>query len=119
MPESSLPGRLCAVSRCYRAETGRQGEERGLYRVHQFTKVVGGSVLINSSQYSRQVEMFCVTRGRAEESAAALSLVHGLERELFTALGLAFRVLDMCAEELGDPASEKYDIGEGVALSDP
>ena len=63
--------------------------------------------------------MFCVTRGRAEESAAALSLVHGLERELFTALGLAFRVLDMCAEELGDPASEKYDIGEGVALYDP
>ena len=61
--------------------------------------------------------MFCVTRGRAEESAAALSLVHGLERELFTALGLAFRVLDMCAEELGDPASEKYDIGEAVALS--
>ena len=39
LPESSLPGRLCAVSRCYRAETGRQGEERGLYRVHQFTKV--------------------------------------------------------------------------------
>ena len=45
LPESSLPGRLCAVSRCYRAETGRQGEERGLYRVHQFTKVEWSPVL--------------------------------------------------------------------------
>ena len=35
---AELPARLCAVSRCYRAETGRAGEEKGLYRVHSFTK---------------------------------------------------------------------------------
>jgi len=91
---SSLPSRLCAVSRCYRAETGNTGEERGLYRVHQFTKV----------------EMFCVTRGQVEESEAALEMVHSVEREMFTDLGLSFRVLDMCGEELGDPAAEKYDV---------
>lgn len=91
---SELPASLCAVSRCYRAETGGQGEEKGLYRVHQFTKV----------------EMFCVTEGSLEASGEALDLVHGLERELFTSLGLSFRVLDMCGEELGAPAREKRDV---------
>ena len=91
---SELPSKLCAVSRCYRAETGRQGEEKGLYRVHQFTKV----------------EMFCVTEGSLDASGEALDLVHGVERELFTSLGLSYRVLDMCGEELGDPAREKRDV---------
>ena len=76
------------------AETGHQGEEKGLYRVHQFTKV----------------EMFCVTEGSLEASGEALDLVHGVERELFTSLGLSYRVLDMCGEELGDPAREKRDV---------
>ena len=89
-----LPSKMCAVSRCYRAETGRLGEEKGMYRVHQFTKV----------------EMFCVTTGELEESRSALAMVHQLERDLFTKLGLSYRVLDMCADELGDPASEKFDI---------
>ena len=90
----TIPGerRYCAVSRCFRAETGRQGEERGLYRVHQFTKV----------------EMFCVTPPHL--SQAALEDVLSLERTLFSELGLAFRVLEMCGEELGSPASQKFDI---------
>jgi len=91
---ADLPCKMCAVSRCYRAETGRQGEEKGLYRVHQFTKV----------------EMFCVTQGNIVESNSALATVNQLERDLFTKLGLSFRVLDMCADELGDPASEKFDV---------
>ena len=89
-----LPRRLAAVSRCYRAETGGARGEGGLYRVHQFTKV----------------EMFVVTEGRLEASEAALEEVLGVQRELFAALGLAHRVLAMCAEELGDPAYRKYDI---------
>ena len=58
-----------------RAETGRAGEERGLYRVHQFTKV----------------EMFSVTQGRVEESGAALSMIHNIERQMFDDLGLSYR----------------------------
>ena len=54
--------------------------------------------------------MFCVTAGQEEESSSALAMVHQLERELFTKLGLSFRVLDMYADELGDPAKEKFDI---------
>lgn len=34
-----LPLRLAAVSRCFRAETTHSSEARGLFRVHQFTKV--------------------------------------------------------------------------------
>ena len=67
LTREQLPGLMCAVSRCYRAETGRMGEEKGLYRVHQFTKV----------------EMFCVTEGSLDASGEALDLVHGVERELF------------------------------------
>jgi len=89
-----VPNKMCAVSRCYRAETGGSGEEKGLYRVHQFSKV----------------EMFCVTGSKMEDSSDALAMVHQLERELFNSLGLSYRVLDMCADELGDPASEKFDI---------
>jgi len=94
LPRSELPGKMCAVSRCYRAETGGQQDEKGLYRVHQFTKV----------------EMFCVTSGEYEGSKAALEMIHNIEREMFNQLGLVFRVLDMCGEELGDPACEKYDV---------
>jgi len=89
-----LPSRMCAVSRCYRAETGRAMEEKGLYRVHQFTKV----------------EMFSLTSSDEGESRSAMNMVHSVERDLFTKLGLSYRVLDMCGDELGDPAAEKYDI---------
>ena len=57
--------RLCAVSRCFRAETGRQGEERGLYRVHQFTKV----------------EMFCVSQ--PADSPSVLQSVLNLGQSLY------------------------------------
>jgi len=89
---SELPLKLAAVSRCYRAETSRVQEEKGLYRVHQFTKV----------------EMFCVTAKGGSE--AALGEVLQVERELFDQLGLSYRLLDMCPAELGSPAHRKYDI---------
>lgn len=88
----SAQQKYCAVSRCFRAETGRQGEERGLYRVHQFSKV----------------EMFSVTQ--PSHSQAALQDLLSLQRSLFTELGLVYRVLEMCGEELGSPASQKFDI---------
>jgi len=92
--EEELPIKLAAVSRCFRAETGGAKEEGGLYRVRQFTKV----------------EMFVVTKGTTEDSDAALQSILELERTLFSSLGLSYRVLAMCANELGDPAYTKYDI---------
>ncbi|XP_077980569.1 serine--tRNA ligase, mitochondrial-like [Glandiceps talaboti] len=88
-----LPQRLAAISRCYRAETAHTAEARGLYRVHQFTKV----------------EMFGVTADKNQSDEMHQEFL-SIEKELYTELGLYFRVLDMPSEELGLPAYRKFDI---------
>ncbi|XP_013186882.1 serine--tRNA ligase, mitochondrial [Amyelois transitella] len=87
-----LPLKLAAVSRCYRAESSSVIEERGIYRVHQFTKV----------------EMFAVTT--PEQSDDMLEYLRSLQQDLFTPLGFHMKVLDMPPHELGAPAYRKYDI---------
>ncbi|KAM3965258.1 seryl-tRNA synthetase, mitochondrial [Aphomia sociella] len=89
---SDLPLKLAAVSRCYRAETSNIIEERGIYRVHQFTKV----------------EMFAVTT--PEQSEDMLEYLLKLQQQLFIPLGFHMKVLDMPPHELGAPAYRKYDI---------
>ncbi|XP_075978237.1 seryl-tRNA synthetase, mitochondrial [Anticarsia gemmatalis] len=87
-----LPMKLAAVSRCYRAETSNVIEERGIYRVHQFTKV----------------EMFIATT--SDQSENMLEYIRKTQEDLFTPLGFNMRVLDMPPHELGAPAYRKYDI---------
>lgn len=92
IPKSKLPLKLCSVSRCYRAEVSNIAEEKGIYRVHQFTKV----------------EMFgaCLP----EESENMTLYFRSIQEELFKPLGLHYRVLDMAKHELGNQAYRKYDI---------
>lgn len=88
-----LPMRLAAFSHCFRREVGAAGTAtRGLYRVHQFSKV----------------ELFVIAR--PEDSEAIHKELLGLEEEMFTALGLCYRVLDMPSGDLGNPAYRKFDI---------
>mmetsp|Transcript_48995 Transcript_48995/g.140650 ORF Transcript_48995/g.140650 Transcript_48995/m.140650 type:complete len:495 (-) Transcript_48995:72-1556(-) len=90
-----LPKRLAAFGHAFRTEAGSSGSEsRGIYRLHQFSKV----------------EMFAVTRSNIEESNAMLEQIRALEEEMFSELGFCFRVLDMPTEELGAPAYRKYDM---------
>ncbi|XP_030633905.1 LOW QUALITY PROTEIN: serine--tRNA ligase, mitochondrial [Chanos chanos] len=90
-----LPVRTVCSSTCYRAETDTGRETWGLYRVHHFNKV----------------EMFGVTADETgEESSCLLEEFVSLQREMFSALELHFRVLDMPTQELGPPAYRKYDI---------
>ncbi|XP_044057240.1 serine--tRNA ligase, mitochondrial [Siniperca chuatsi] len=90
-----LPVRTVCSSTCYRAETDTGRETWGLYRVHHFNKV----------------EMFGVTAGETgEESAQLLEEFVSLQKEMFSALELHYRVLDMPTQELGPPAHRKYDI---------
>lgn len=89
-----LPKKICAVSRCYRAETSNEAEERGIYRVHQFTKV----------------EMFGVTNRSSEDSSKLMNEFLAIQTQLFTGLGIHFRVLEMPTQELGAPAHRKIDI---------
>ncbi|HWC90509.1 MAG TPA: serine--tRNA ligase, partial [Pirellulales bacterium] len=98
-----LPLKVCGISHCYRTEAGAHGRAtRGLYRVHQFTKV----------------EMFAFTL--PSESDAMLDYFCQLECRLFDGLGLAYRVVDTATGDLGGPAYRKYDLeawmpGRGTA----
>ncbi|MED6268159.1 seryl-tRNA synthetase [Characodon lateralis] len=90
-----LPVRTVCSSTCYRAETDTGRETWGLYRVHHFNKV----------------EMFGVTADETgEESSQLLEEFVSLQKEMFSALELHYRVLDMPTQELGPPAYRKYDI---------
>lgn len=90
-----LPKKLVAFGHAFRTEAGSSGSEnRGIYRLHQFSKV----------------ELFALTRGNVEESNKMLEEIRQLEEHLFSELGLCFRVLDMPTEELGAPAYRKFDI---------
>ncbi|XP_069003609.1 serine--tRNA ligase, mitochondrial [Embiotoca jacksoni] len=90
-----LPVRTVCSSNCYRAETDTGRETWGLYRVHHFNKV----------------EMFGVTADETgEESSQLLKDFLSLQKEIFSALELHYRVLDMPTQELGPPAHRKYDI---------
>jgi seryl-tRNA synthetase len=88
-----LPIKLCGISHCYRSEAGAGGRaSRGLYRVHQFTKV----------------EMFAFTA--PDQSDAMLEHLCELECRLFDGLGIAYRVVDTATGDLGGPAYRKYDL---------
>ena len=91
--EAELPKRYVGLSHCFRTEAGAAGRaSKGLYRVHQFTKV----------------EMFAFTT--PETSTAVHAELLAIEEEIFTALGVPFRVLDICSGDLGGPAYRKFDL---------
>jgi len=93
-PEA-LPLLLCGLSHCFRTEAGAAGQEsRGLYRVHQFTKV----------------ELFAFTVGELAVSEAMHQRLLAIEEEIFQALEVPYRVIDIAAGDLGGPALRKFDI---------
>ena len=93
LDEEKLPLRLAGLSHCFRTEAGSHGRaSRGLYRVHQFTKV----------------EMFGFTT--PEQSDAMHEEMLGIEEEIFQGLGLPYRVVDICTGDLGGAAYRKYDL---------
>jgi seryl-tRNA synthetase len=91
--EEDLPIRLAGLSHCFRTEAGSHGRaSRGLYRVHQFTKV----------------EMFAFTT--PERSEAMHKEMLEIEERIFQGLGLPYRVVDICTGDLGGAAYRKYDL---------
>ncbi|XP_064472927.1 serine--tRNA ligase, mitochondrial-like [Ornithodoros turicata] len=89
---AELPQKFAAVSRCYRAEISNIKAEKGMYRVHQFTKV----------------EMFAICH--PSQSDDLLTKFVCVQRELFDLLGLHFMIMDMPVCDLGRPAYRKFDI---------
>ncbi|KAG0045854.1 seryl-tRNA synthetase [Gryganskiella cystojenkinii] len=95
LKESQLPMKLAGFGRAFRAEAGSRGAEvKGLYRVHQFSKV----------------ELFVLSKADQGESDRILEEIRQFQENIFEELGLCYRVLDMPTEELGASAYKKYDI---------
>jgi seryl-tRNA synthetase len=93
LTEEQLPIKLCGISHCFRTEAGAHGKAtRGIYRVHQFTKV----------------EMFAFTT--PEQSDATLEEFRAIECEIFDGLCIPYRVIDTASGDLGGPAYRKYDL---------
>jgi len=93
LDEAKLPLRFVGLSHCFRTEAGAPGRDaRGLYRVHQFTKV--------------EMFGFCTP----EQSEALHIEILAVEEEIFRELGVAYHVLDTCTGDLGGPAYRKYDL---------
>lgn len=88
-----LPLKLGGISHCFRTEAGAHGRAtRGLFRVHQFTKV----------------EMFAFTL--PEQSDATLDELCRIECRIFDGLGIPYRVIDTPSGDLGGPAYRKFDL---------
>ncbi len=88
-----LPVRYAGYSSCFRREAGTYGKDtQGLFRVHQFDKV----------------EMF--SYAHPDKSWDELEALREIEEEIFTELGLPYRLITVAAGDLGAAAAKKYDI---------
>ena len=88
-----LPYTYAAYSSCFRREAGSYGKDtRGLTRLHQFQKV----------------EMVHFTR--PEDSEACHEALTGHAEAVLQALGLPYRVVELCTGDLGANAQRCYDL---------
>jgi seryl-tRNA synthetase len=88
-----LPLRYAGFSSCFRREAGAAGKDtRGIFRVHQFDKV----------------EMFSFVR--PEESREEHEHLLAIEEEIFQALAVPYRVVNIPVDDLGASAAKKYDL---------
>ncbi|MEK9174989.1 MAG: serine--tRNA ligase [Patescibacteria group bacterium] len=92
-PINKLPAKLAGISHCFRTEAGAYGKtSKGLYRVHQFTKV----------------EMFIFSLSKDSENM--LDHILKVEEKIFQGLGIPYRIVDCCTADLGGSAYRKFDI---------
>ena len=93
LDKADLPIRMTGLSHCFRREAGGAGQySKGLYRVHQFSKL--------------EMFIYCLP----EESEKYHQEILSIEEEIFSGLGLAYRIVDTATGDLGAPAYRKFDI---------
>jgi seryl-tRNA synthetase len=103
--EEQLPMRATALTPCFRAEAGAAGRDtRGMIRQHQFTKVELVSVTTPDNSRDEHERMLACAE------------------EVLRQLDLHYRVMTLCAGDMGFSAQKTYDIevwmpgqGEGGA----
>ena len=90
---SELPIKLVGVSQCFRREVGAHGlSDRGIWRVHQFTKIEQIIICNPEDSWSHHEDLL---------SNAT---------ELWDSLDLHYRVVNICTGDMGTVASKKYDL---------
>ena len=90
---SELPIKLVGVSPCFRREVGAHGlSDRGIWRVHQFTKVE--QIVICEPEHSWDHHEELLTNAV----------------DMWDSLGLHYRVVNICTGDMGTVASRKYDL---------
>ncbi|MBB02868.1 MAG: serine--tRNA ligase [Planctomyces sp.] len=95
LDEANLPVKTAGISHCFRTEAGAHGRAtRGIYRVHQFTKV----------------EIFGFTAPDTAVSDEYHQMILRIEEEIFQGLGIPYRVLDIATGDMGGPAYRKFDL---------
>ncbi len=93
LDESELPRRFCAHTSCFRREAGSAGKDtRGLLRVHEFDKV--------------EILAYATELQSADLHAEILERAESTIRDL----GLAYRILDLCAGDIGASSRRTFDI---------
>ncbi|HSW01480.1 MAG TPA: serine--tRNA ligase [Sedimentisphaerales bacterium] len=95
LQQEELPLKSVALSSCFRREAGAAGKDTyGLYRIHQFDKV----------------EQVVVCRNDVQESNKYHAEILANSEGVMKALGLPYRVVIVCAGDLGRGQAKKYDI---------
>ena len=93
LEKKDLPIKMTGLSHCFRREAGGAGQySKGLYRVHQFSKL--------------EMFIYCLP----EESEEFHKQILSIEEEIFSGLGLPYRIVDTATGDLGAPAYRKFDI---------
>lgn len=92
--EEELPLKLCALTQCYRSEVGDYGKDtRGLFRVHEFTKV-------------EQV----VICGSFEQSEQLFDEIQNISERLLQDLALPYRVMNISTGDMGVGKYKMFDV---------
>ena len=88
-----LPLKFAGYSPCYRKEAGAHGKDtKGIFRVHQFSKV--------------EMFVFCLP----DDSWDWIEKMIAIEEEIWTPLGIPFRIVILPSGDFSRVASKTYDL---------
>lgn len=93
--KKDLPKLYCGLSNCFRREAGTYGKDtRGLYRVHQFTKI----------------EQVIICAAEAEEQYKLHDFLLNNAEEILQDFKIPYRVVKVCTGDMGQGQIRKHDI---------
>ena len=93
LDDTELPKRMMAYSPCYRREAGSAGRDtRGMLRAHEFDKV----------------EILAIAT--PEQGPIMLTELVGRAEALIAGLGLPYRIIEICAGDMGQSHHRSFDI---------